>query len=150
MTRKEWPIMWVLCFISHFGGISRQSHGSVRGDAFKMEDVEKYGAETPRCFFLWSLITGPCMPMIFERAIIFFLCFGLYPRTWGPTCQLPWFGSPWFDEKIIRSCTWALAWTPFILGYLDRQLGTCQRSAGSLGIRLSGAQIFHNFSFSQV
>lgn len=80
----------------------------------------------------------------------FFLCFGLYPRTWGPTCQLPWFGSPWFDEKIIRSCTWALAWTPFILGYLDRQLGTCQRSAGSLGIRLSGAQIFHNFSFSQV
>lgn len=93
----------------------------------------------PDGFFLWSLITGPCMPInanyIWKGCDYFCLSFGLIPELEGQHVSFhglkPWV---WWDS--IRSCTWALAWTPFILGYLDRKLGTCQRSAGSLRIRL--------------
>lgn len=166
MTRKEWPIMWV-CVSSPLRGISRQSRvrievgrrafvwacAPMRGDAFKIEEVEKYGAETPRWIF--PVITHHCSMYanyIWKGCVFFFCLLALSQNLRANmSASMVWSHGLRF-HKVMHVGFGMNSVYPGLLG----SMGTCQRSAGSLGIRLliladlSGAQIFHDFSFSQV
>lgn len=107
----------------------------------------------PDGFFQWSLITVPCMPIIFERAAFFFFCLLALSQNLraNMSASMVWSHGLRF-HKVMHVGFGMNSVYPGLLG----SMGTCQRSAGSLGIRLliladlSGAQIFHDFSFSQV
>lgn len=101
----------------------------------------------PDGFFLWSLSSLFHVCQLYLKGLRFFFCvLAFIPELEGPTCQLPmvWFAILWWENHKVMHVGFGMnSVYPELLG----SMGTCQRSAGSLGIRLLTLRIWvvHRF-----